>query len=80
MDSVDVALSIPKPQPRITSFIGDDSKSYCEQQILCKLDLLQNAIFIMFAVYYCFNLECPTPAKNVFSFLQDYIISSCDVT
>ena len=81
MDSVDVALSIPKPQPRISSFIGDDSKSYviiCEQQILCKLDALQNAIFIMFAAYYCFNLEYPTPAKNVFSFLQDYIIEYPD--
>ena len=50
----------------------------CEQQVLCKVPTLQVAVFTAFATYYCFNLEYPLEAKNVFAFLQDYILEYPD--
>ena len=82
-ESVDVAFNkLPiRTQPRISAFIGEETVQYlvlCEHQVLCKVSSLQVALFTTFAAYYCFNLEYPSLAKNVFSFLQDYILSHPD--
>ena len=83
MDGIEAACVRPpmRTQPRIAAIVGDDSFEYfivCEQQPLCKVPTLQTAIFIAFACYYCFNLEYPTVAKNVFHFFQDYILGQPD--
>ena len=77
-ESVDVAFNkLPiRTQPRISAFIGEETVQYfvlCEHQVLCKVSTLQVALFTTFAAYYCFNLEYPSLAENVFSYLQDYI-------
>ena len=71
MESVETACTMPplRPQPRIAAFVGEnscDSFVVCEQQVMCKVPNLKTALFIAFASYYCFNLEYPTLAKNVF--------------
>ncbi len=68
-------------QPRIATFVGEGTVQYfvlCERQVLCKVPTLQVAVFTTFAAYYCFNLEYPSVAKNIFSFLQDYILGHPD--
>ena len=60
---------------------SDGGKQYftvCEMSPLCVLPNLQMAIFITFACYYTFNLEYPSPARNVFFFFQDYILNQPD--
>ena len=83
MESVETACTKPplRPQPRIAAFVGENSCDYfvvCEQQVMCKVPNLKTALFIAFASYYCFNLEYPTLAKNVFFFFQDYILDHPD--
>lgn len=50
----------------------------CEHKVLCKVPTLPMALFTTFATYYCFNLEYPLAARNIFSFLQDYILGHPD--
>ena len=83
MDSVDDACrKLPlRPQPRIATFVGENSSEYfvfCEHKVLCKVPNFQAALFITFASYYAFNLEYPTTAKNIFFFFQDYILAHPD--
>ena len=70
-----------RPQPRIASFTGKQTAQYmvlCENKVLCESPSLQVALFLMLAAYYCFNLEYPPMAKNIFSFFQDYILGHPD--
>lgn len=83
MESVETAYTklLLRPQPRIAAFVGENRCDYfvvCEQQVMCKVANLKTALFITFASYYCFNLEYPTPAKNVLYFFQDYILGHPD--
>jgi len=52
----------------------------CEQTVICKVTTLPLALFITFSTFYCFNLEYPAKARNIFYFLQDYICEIADTT
>lgn len=39
---------------------------------------LENAVFITFLTYYCFNLEYPVSERNTLYFIQDYILDHPD--
>ena len=73
MESVETACtkSLLRPQPRIAAFVGEkscDDFVVCEQQVLCIVPNLKTALFISFVSYvYCFNLEHPMLAKDVFT-------------
>ena len=78
---IEIVWSKPLTQPRIAALIGEEETQYliiCEKSILFKVATIKLAIFFTVAAYYCFNLEYPTPAKNVFNFLQDYILAQPD--
>ena len=47
--------------------------SFIEGKILRKSTRFLDALFLMFASYYVFNLKYPMKAKNILCFLQDYI-------
>ena len=79
MDSVQQACQqLPiRNQPRIAAIVGEGSTQYfviCESKVLCEVPTLQAALFTAFSAYYCFNLEYPASAKNIFCFFQDYIL------
>ena len=83
MNSITAACRMPpkRTQPRIAAVVGEENTQYfvvCEQLVLFKVTSLRLAIFFTVASYYCFNLEYPTPAKNLFNFLQDYILGQPD--
>ena len=70
-----------RSQPWICAIVGDETVEYiimCERQSLCKAPNLQVALFLVFSAYYCFNLEYPPLAKNIFFFIQDYILGHPD--
>ena len=72
MDSVEQACQqLPvRNQPRIAAIVGEGSTQYfvCESKVLCEVPMLQAALFTCFSAYYCFNLEYPVSAKNIFCF------------
>ena len=83
MESIDSACRKPprRTQPRIAAFLGEEDPQYlvlCEEKVLYKCPSLQAALFYTFASYYVFNLEYPSKAKNIFSFIQDYILGHPD--
>lgn len=83
MESVDSLCKKPpaRTQPRIAAIIGEESNQYfiiCEQQVFCKMSTLSLALFAAFSLYYCLNLEYPVQAKNIFSFVQDFILCQPD--
>lgn len=82
MDVDSVCKKPPKrTQPRIAALKGEENTMYiivCEEMLLTKVSSLKLAIFCLVAFYYCFNLEYPQPLKNVFYFLQDYILGQPD--
>ena len=68
-------------QPRIAAFTGEGTTEYlvlCELFVLCKVSSLHAALFTTFAAYYCFNLEYPQPARQMYCFFQDYILERPD--
>ena len=83
MESIDVILqkTAKKTQPRVAAVIGVESTEYfvlCENQVLCKVPTLRVAIFTSFSAYYCFNLEYPPNSKNIFYFMQDFVLGHPD--
>ena len=67
-------------QPQIAAIVGEGSTQYfviCESKVLCEVPTLQAALFTAFSAY-CFNLEYPASAKNIFCFFQDYILGHPD--
>lgn len=83
MESVDaICRKEPKrTQPYVAARIGEEGTQYliiCENESLCKMHTLREAIFTTFAAYYCFNLAYPAEAKHIFSFFQDYILGQPD--
>ena len=83
MDSVQQACQqLPiRNQPQIAAIVGEGSTQYfviCESKVLCEVPTLQVALFTAFSAYYCFNLEYPASAKNIFCFFQDYILEHPD--
>lgn len=83
MDSVQQACQqLPvRNQPRIAAIVGKGSTQYfviCESKVLCEVPTLQAVLFTAFSAYYCFNLEYPASAKNIFCFFQDYILGHPD--
>ena len=83
MQSMQEACCTPpaRNQPRIAAVIEEETTQFfimCEQKIVCKVDCLQNALFLVFSAYYVFNLEYPNNAKSILYFIQDYILSSPD--
>ena len=81
MDSACKALP-KRTQPRVAAFITEGGTTeyliLCENRRLCKCTNLQTAIFTMFSRYYIFHLDYPKQAKNVFEFLQDYVLGHPD--
>ena len=70
-----------RPQPHTAAVIGEGATEYfiiCGQQVVCKLSNLKSAVFIVFSCYYCYNLEYPQQAKNIFYIFQDYILGYPD--
>jgi len=63
------------PSPSIAAFIDESNEHY---SILCKSTRFSDALFLMFASYYIFNLKYPAKAKSVLYFLQDYIFGYAD--
>lgn len=82
MDSVEQASQqLPvRNQPRIAAIVGEGSTQYfvCESKVLCEVPTLQAVLFTCFSAYYCFNLEYPVSAKNIFCFFRDYILGHPD--
>ena len=69
------------PSPSIAAFIDESNEHYfiyIEGTILCKSTRFSDALFLMFASYYIFNLKYPAKAKSVLHFLQDYIFGYAD--
>jgi len=69
------------PSPSIAAFIDESNEHYfiyIEGSILCKSTRFSDALFLMFASYYIFNLKYPAKAKSVLYFLQDYIFGYAD--
>ncbi|XP_065893301.1 uncharacterized protein [Dysidea avara] len=69
------------PSPSIAAFIDETNEHYfiyIEGSILCKSTRFSDALFLMFASYYIFNLKYPAKAKSVLYFLQDYIFGYAD--
>ncbi len=64
----------------IAAFVGESLQYVvlCEGRSLCIVSTLQVALFLVFSSYYCFNLAYPVPAKNIFYFLQDYVLGHPD--
>lgn len=72
-----------KTQPRIAAIIGEGSTQYfifCENRVFCSVQTLSTALFVSFSTYYCFNLAYPPAAKNIFYFIQDFILGHPDAT
>lgn len=64
-------------QPRIAAYKLEAKTQYfiiCEQAVLCEVPNFDMALFTAFSCYYCFNLEYPLKAKNLFTFFQDCIL------
>ena len=72
MDVDSICKKPPKRmQPRIAALVGEEDTAYmivCEQRLLMNVSSLKLAVFFLVAAYYCFNLEYPTPLKNVYFF------------
>ena len=80
MESVDsLSRKLPiRTQPRVAALVGEGSTQYCKQRVFCKVSTLPLALFVAFSLYYCFNLEYPSQAKNILSFIQDFILCQPD--
>ena len=69
-------------QPKIGAVPGGgEAKQYfivCEHKPLFKISSFRSGLFFLLATYYCFNLAYPWQARNVFYFLQDYILERPD--
>ena len=50
----------------------------CEQEVLCTTSSFCDALFLLFASYYTFNLEYPKQVQNILFFLQDHVLSFPD--
>ena len=69
------------PAPQISAFTDESNAQYCvfvEGNVLCKATRFTEALFVMFALYYIFNLKYPSQVKNVLFFIQDYILGYPD--
>lgn len=67
--------------PRIAAFVGQENVQYfilIEGQTLCEVTSFQLALFVCFSCYYIFHLDYPKIVKNVFFFLQDYVLAFPD--
>ena len=64
------------------SAFNDESNAeyfiFVEGNVLCNTTRFTDALFLMFASYYIFNLKYPSQVKNVLSFIQDYIFGYPD--
>ena len=72
---------VPHPSPNIAAFADESNALYfifIEGKILRKSTRFLDALFLMFASYYVFNLKYPMKAKNILCFLQDYIFGYAD--
>ena len=68
-------------QPWIAAFLDESRSKYivvCETKRFCKVFSLQSALFAVFSLYYCFNLEYPDAAKWIYQFFQDFILEQPD--
>ncbi len=77
--SVDDAItSTPKRNaPRVAAMVGEQTRQYfvlIEQNVLCEVNTLPQALFVAFGCYYVYNLEYPSKAANIFFFFQDYLL------
>ena len=72
-----------KVQPRIAVIVGEGTTQYfvlCENSVFCSAQNLSTALFVSFSAYYCFNLAYPPVAKNIFYFIQDFVLGHPDAT
>ena len=61
--------------------MGEETIQYfiiIEHRVLCQVPTFQHALFITFSAFYVFHLQYPKVVKNVYLFLQDYILSFPD--
>ena len=76
---MDEALKAELPSPRVAVFSSATKKQFfilVEKAVLCEVPCLSTALFVAFASYYVFNLECPKP--NILYFFQDFIVKHPD--
>ena len=84
MESVEAVRSknATRNQPWIAMFCGEGGarvREYfiiCEEKVLCKVNSLENALFVTFSAYFCFNLEYPVNYRVYF--IQDYVLNHPD--
>ena len=67
----------PCQKPNLdAAIVGEGSTQYfviCESKVLCEVPTLQATLFTAFSAYYCFSLECPASAKNIFCFSMSLV-------
>ena len=65
--------------PRVVN-IGGSFFLIVEQDVLCDVDDLSEAVFLWFAIHYVFNIQYNKVLNNVGLFFQDNIFECSDAT
>ena len=71
----------PRNQPWTAALLDDSTTKYmvvCEQKEFTIVSSLKTALYVVFSLYYCLNLEYPEKAKWLYFFFQDFILEQPD--
>jgi hypothetical protein len=69
------------PAPRMVLISSMTQVQYfvtAENDVLGEYPSLQDMLFFVFASYYVYHLKYPSQVKNIFYFLQDFIVRHPD--
>ena len=74
MTTTSVCRKTPlRNQPWIAALLGDSATEYlvvCEQREFTVVSSLETALYVVFSLYYCFNLQYPEKAKWQYFFFK----------
>lgn len=69
------------PAPRMVLVSSMTKIQYfvtAEREVLGEYPSFQDTLFFVFASYYVYHLQYPTQVKNIFYFIQDFIVRHPD--
>ena len=79
------AVDTSNNQPHIIQFVDTADENFSpqyfiviEQTLFIECKTIKNALFILFAVHYVFNLEYNVRVKDFYRFIQEYIMGIPD--